>query len=99
MPGFVLDVQYENVTADLENQVRRILDFCNLPFEQNCVDFHQTQRAIKTASSEQVRKPIYKSSVNLWKHYEADLGLLIDILEPLLIHLPIEDQPLLLQSS
>jgi hypothetical protein len=46
-----------------------------------------------------VRKPIYKSSVNLWKHYEADLGLLIDILEPLLIHLPIEDQPLLLQSS
>jgi hypothetical protein len=92
-------VQYENVTADLESQVRRILDFCNLPFEQNCVDFHQTQRAVKTASSEQVRKPIYKSSVNLWKHYEADLGLLIDILEPLLIHLPIEDQPLLLQSS
>jgi tetratricopeptide (TPR) repeat protein len=99
MPEFVLDVQYENVTADLESQVRRILDFCNLPFEQNCVDFHQTQRAIKTASSEQVRKPIYKSSVNLWKHYEADLGLLIDILEPLLIHLPIEDQPLLLKSD
>jgi len=84
IPGFVLDVQYEDVVADLEGQVRRILDFCELPFEQSCVDFHQTERAVKTASSEQVRQPIYSSSLNLWKNYESHLDELIDVLGPLL---------------
>ena len=84
LPGFILDVQYEEVVADVETQVRRILEFCKLPFEQGCVDFHKNQRAVKTASSEQVRQPIYSSSVDLWKRYEGHLGELIEILEPIL---------------
>ncbi len=83
-PGFTLDVRYEDVVADLEGQVGRILDFCKLPFEDNCLRFHETERAVKTASSEQVRQPIYSSSVNLWKNYEAHLGELIRLLEPVL---------------
>ena len=83
-PGFTLDVRYEDVVADLEGQVRRILDFCRLPFEDNCLRFHETERAVKTASSEQVRQPIYSSSVNLWRNYEAHLGELIQVLEPVL---------------
>jgi len=84
LPGNVLDVQYEDVVADLDTQVRRILDYCELPFEQSCLEFHQTDRAVKTASSEQVRQPIYSSSVNLWKNYENNLDELIEVLEPLL---------------
>ena len=84
IPGYVLDVQYEDVVADLEEQVRRILDFCNLPFEESCLRFHETDRAVKTASSEQVRRPIYSSSVNLWKHYEKNLDELFEILKPIL---------------
>lgn len=84
LPGVVLDVQYEEVVADLETQVKRLLDYCELPFEQACMDFHQTERAVKTASSEQVRQPIYSSSVDLWKNYEENLGELIEVLEPLL---------------
>lgn len=93
LPGFVLDVQYERVVADLETQVRRILDFCGLPFEESCLHFYETERAIKTASSEQVRQPIYSSSVNLWRNYEAHLDGLIHILEPLLRDLPGDDRP------
>ena len=93
LPGFVLDVHYEAVVADLDGQVRRILDFCGLPFEESCLRFHETERAVKTASSEQVRKPIYSSSVNLWRNYEPYLGELVHILEPLLLKLPTADQP------
>jgi tetratricopeptide (TPR) repeat protein len=92
-PGFVLDVDYEQVVADLEAQVRRILDFCNLPFEPECLRFHETERAVKTASSEQVRRPIYSSSVNLWRNYEHHLGELVEVLGPLLEGLPEADQP------
>ncbi|WP_416305285.1 tetratricopeptide repeat-containing sulfotransferase family protein [Neptunicella sp. SCSIO 80796] len=73
LPGFVLRVQHEEVVHDLEGQVRRMLDFCGLPFEQNCIDFHQTRRNIKTPSSEQVRQPIYTSALEQWKHYADDL--------------------------
>ncbi len=83
-PGFTLDIRYEDVVSDLEGQVRSILDFCGLPFEGNCLRFHETERAVKTASSEQVRQPIYSSSVNLWRNYEAHLGELIQLLEPVL---------------
>ena len=93
MPGFMLDVQYEDVVADLETQVRRILDYCGLPFEEACLRFHETDRAVKTASSEQVRKPIYSSSVNLWRHYEPHIGELIEVLNPLLATLPEADRP------
>jgi len=93
-PGYVLDVQYEQVVADLETEVRRLLDFCGLPFEEGCLRFHETDRAVKTASSEQVRRPIYTSSVNLWRNYEAKLGDLIEVLQPLLDQLPEADRPL-----
>ena len=92
-PGFSLDVHYEDVVADLEGQVRRILDFCKLPFEENCLRFHETERAVKTASSEQVRRPIYSSSVDLWRNYENHLGELIQILEPVLQSMPTAAQP------
>jgi tetratricopeptide (TPR) repeat protein len=84
LPGKVLDVQYEEVVGDLESQVRRILDYCDLPFEEACLSFHETDRAVKTASSEQVRRPIYASSVNLWKNYESHLAELIEVLKPIL---------------
>ncbi len=93
LPGFVLDVQYEDVVGDLGAQVERILKFCGLPFEEACLRFHETERAVKTASSEQVRRPIYSSSVNLWRNYESDLGELVHILKPVLESLPIDQQP------
>ncbi|HEX6259811.1 MAG TPA: sulfotransferase [Woeseiaceae bacterium] len=93
VPGFVLDVHYERVVADLENEVRRMLQFCGLPFEEGCLHFHQTRRAVKTASSEQVRRPIYSGSVNVWRHYETHLGELLHILKPLLEQLPEDGHP------
>jgi tetratricopeptide (TPR) repeat protein len=93
LPGFVLEVQYEQVVADLDGQVRRILDFCGLPFEDACLRFHETERAVKTASSEQVRRPIYSSSVNLWRNYEPHIDELVHILEPLLMALPQGERP------
>ena len=92
-PGFILDVNYEEVVSDLDTQVKRILEFCELPFEEGCLRFHETDRAVKTASSEQVRKPIYSSSVNLWRNYEHKLKDLIETLAPLLEKLPNKDQP------
>ena len=93
LPGFVLEVRYEDVVSGLETQVRHILDFCGLPFEDGCLRFHETERAVKTASSEQVRRPIYSSSVNLWRRYESNLGELVQILEPLLEDMPPDDRP------
>jgi tetratricopeptide (TPR) repeat protein len=84
MPGRVLDVQYEAVVADQEAETRRLLAFCGLPWEETCLRFHETERAIRTASSEQVRRPIYTSAVGMWRHYERELGELIEILAPLL---------------
>jgi hypothetical protein len=66
----VLRVQHEDVVADLEGNVRRILDHCGLPFEQGCLEFHKTERSIRTASSEQVRRPIFREGLDQWKHYE-----------------------------
>lgn len=83
LPHFVLQVQHEDVINDLEGQVRRILDFCNLPFEQQCLDFYKTERTIKTPSSEQVRQPIYRSGMDQWKHFEPYLDPLKSTLEDL----------------
>jgi tetratricopeptide (TPR) repeat protein len=74
LPGFVLRVTHEDVVDDLETQVRRILDFCGLPFEEACLEFHKTERSIKTPSSEQVRQPIYRSGLDYWRNYEQWLG-------------------------
>ncbi|MFC3096112.1 sulfotransferase family protein [Alteromonas sediminis] len=81
LPGFVLRVNHEEVINDLEGQVRRMLAFCDLPFEQACLDFHKNKRAIKTPSSEQVRKPISREGMQQWKHYKAFLQPLIDALD------------------
>ena len=74
LPGRVLRVQYEDVVADLEGSVRRILDYCELEFEPACVEFHRTERSVRTASSEQVRQPIYREALEQWRHYEPWLG-------------------------
>jgi tetratricopeptide (TPR) repeat protein len=84
MPDQVLRVQYEDVVADLDGEVRRLLDFCELPFEEECINFHQSARPVNTASSEQVRQPIYDSAVNFWKNYELHLDDVKDILQPVL---------------
>jgi tetratricopeptide (TPR) repeat protein len=99
LPGFILDVQYEKVVADLDSEVRRILDYCGLPFEDQCLRFHETERAVKTASSEQVRRPIYSSSVNLWRNYEPHLDELVHILGPVLNDLPPADQPTIMAET
>ena len=93
LPGKLLDVRYEDVVDDLEMQVRRILQHCGLPFEEQCLRFYETDRAVKTASSEQVRQPIYSSSVNLWRNYEWQLEPLIEVLELILRELPEKDRP------
>ena len=81
LPGKILRVQYEDVVADLETQVRRLLDYCGLPFEQACLDFHSNKRAVRTPSSEQVRQPIYQSGLEQWRHYESHLEPLKKALE------------------
>lgn len=81
-PGAVLRVYYEDVVDDLESQVRRILDYCGLPFEEACLSFYDTDRAVRTASSEQVRQPIYSGGLEQWTHYRAHLASLETILEP-----------------
>ena len=70
LPGFVLRVQYEQVVADLEREVSRLLDFCGLPFEPACLEFHRTPRNVRTPSSEQVRRPIFASALDSWRQYE-----------------------------
>jgi tetratricopeptide (TPR) repeat protein len=73
-PTALLEVRYEDTVADLEGVARRLLDACKLEWDPACLDFYRTQRAVRTASLTQVRRPIYKTSVARWKNYEADLG-------------------------
>ena len=82
LPGWVLRVDHENVIDDLEGNVRRILDFCGLEFETQCIEFHKTERSVRTASSEQVRKPINREGLDQWKNYEPWLGPLKAALGP-----------------
>ena len=93
LPGKVLDLHYEQMVLDQENQTRRLLEYCGLPWEDQCLRFYETERAINTASSEQVRQPIYTGALNFWRNYESHLGELIETLEPLLKDLPEKDQP------
>jgi len=88
LPGKVLDVHYEETVTDLEGQVARILDHCGLPFEEQCVRFHETERAVKTASSEQVRQPIYTGGMGTWRKYESHLGEWLEELGPIIDDLP-----------
>jgi predicted Zn-dependent protease len=73
MPNAILRVFHEDLVSDTETNVKRILSFCGLPFEENCMRFYETSRAIRTASSEQVRRPIYAEGVTQWRHFEPFL--------------------------
>jgi hypothetical protein len=84
LPGRVLRVMHEDVVEDLEGQVRRLLDFCGLPFEEACLEFHRTERVVRTASSEQVRQPLYRAGVEDWEHFEPWLDPLKEALGPVL---------------
>jgi len=74
LPGRVHRVFYERMIDDTEAEVRRLLDYCGLPFEARCLKFYENERAVRTASSEQVRRPIYREGVDHWQHYEPWLG-------------------------
>ena len=76
-PGSILDVQYEDLVADQETHTRRMLEFCGLDWDENCLDFHKTDRTVQTWSYNQVRKPIYKSSVARWRKFENHLAPLL----------------------
>jgi tetratricopeptide (TPR) repeat protein len=90
LPSKVLRVQYEDVVADTEAQIRRILDYCGLEFESACLDFHQNRRAVRTASSEQVRQPINTRGIGQWRPVEAHLDELKQALEPVLERYPLD---------
>jgi Sulfotransferase family len=74
LPGWILRVQHEDVVDDLEGSVRRLLDFCGLDFEPQCVEFHKTVRSVRTASSEQVRQPLNRDGLEQWRHLEPWLA-------------------------
>lgn len=76
-----LDVNYEDIIADQESQARRILDFCGLEWNSACLDFHHNSSRVRTASMMQVRRPMYKSSVERWRHYEKFLMPLLEALD------------------
>ena len=97
VPHMVIDVQYEDMVADQENQTRRLIEHCGLPWEDRVLRFYETDRAVITASSEQVRQPIYSKSVNSWRRFEAHLEPLIEVLEPLLRKLPEDQRPAILR--
>ena len=81
--GSFLDVKYERIVADKVTEVRRIIDFCGLDWNDSCLDFHKLNRTVNTASMMQVRQPIYNSSVERWRSYEKYLGPLLDVLSVL----------------
>ncbi len=83
--GRILDVRYEDVVADLEGQARRILAHCGLDWDPHCLQFHRTERPVRTASATQVRQPIYRSAIGRWRVYEP-------YLQPLLAELNRPDQ-------
>jgi tetratricopeptide (TPR) repeat protein len=84
LPGKVHRVIYERMVDDTEGEVRRLLDYCGLEFEPACLEFYNTDRAVRTASSEQVRRPIYREATEEWRAYEAHLGRLKRALGPVL---------------
>jgi hypothetical protein len=74
LPGLVHRVIYEDMVEDTESEVRRLLAYLGLPFEPACLEFHKTERAVRTASSEQVRRPIFREGLDHWRSYEPWLA-------------------------
>jgi tetratricopeptide (TPR) repeat protein len=81
LPGFILNIQYEDLVSSPEQMIRKILDYCGLEYSGDCLNFHKSTRIVRTASLYQVRQPMYKSSVKSWQHYERQLEPLRGILE------------------
>jgi tetratricopeptide (TPR) repeat protein len=84
----MVEVRYEDLIADLEGQTRRVLEFLGLPWDDRCLRFHESTRAVATASVEQVRQPLYNASVGRWRHYAAHLAPLIESLRAEGVDLP-----------
>ena len=84
LPGMILRVQHEELVNDFEPNVRRMLDFCGLEFEPACLEFYKARRTVHSASSEQVRQPVYKEGIDHWRHFEPWLGLMRQALAPLM---------------
>jgi hypothetical protein len=78
----MLDVRYEELVDNLEGGVRRILAYCGLPWDERCLAFHQTDRPVKTASVNQVREKVYRTSIGRWRRFQPHLGPLIEALGP-----------------
>jgi hypothetical protein len=79
-PGVMIEVQYEDVVADLEANARRIVAHCGLEWTEACLEFYKTERPVNTASVVQVRQPIYRSSIGRWESYKAMLAPLLEAL-------------------
>ena len=88
LPGRIHRVFYERMVEDTEAEVRRLLEYCGLPFEESCLRFFENKRAVRTASSEQVRQPIYREGVDHWRHYDPWLDPLKQALGPVLTSYP-----------
>ena len=84
LPGRVHRVVYEQLVTDPETEVRRLLDYLELPFEEECLQFYKNDRAVSTISSEQVRTPMYRDALEHWRHYESWLGPLKTALGPII---------------
>ena len=82
LPGRVLELRYEDIVHEQEAMTRRLLDYCGLPWDSRCLRFHETERAVHTASSEQVRQPLYDSSVNHWRNFREHLAPLTEVIGP-----------------
>lgn len=74
LPNQILSIKYEDLVNDFENSVNKILNYCNLDFEDECLSFYKNKRSVRTPSSEQVRQPIYKKGLDYWKNYDVYLG-------------------------
>ena len=81
IPGAIMDVDYEDMVQNHEEVARRIVDHCDLEWAEACLDFYNTERTVKTASTWQVRQPIYNTSINRWENFSDWLGPLKDVLE------------------
>jgi tetratricopeptide (TPR) repeat protein len=77
-PDAILDVAYENIVYDLEDQARRLIEYCGLPWDERCINFHETARSVRTASAVQVRKPLFRTSVQRWRRYATGLAPLLN---------------------
>jgi hypothetical protein len=91
LPGRVHRVSYELLVSDLEGEVRKLLEYCGLPFEDQCLRFHETRRVVQTASSEQVRRPLFAEGVDQWRNFEPWLGELKQALGDVIQQQPARD--------